>query len=83
MDATPVEPDPASLEVIGHDENTRKRILPEQPGGAAPLDQHPPTTPGTPDPTRAFEAIAAIEILQTQLLYVSSPRPEQDSLWGR
>ena len=72
-------PGPAQIEVIGHDANTyhkpleREGTKPENvaPVSAAiPFPLNTPVKPGTPDTKKAYEALAAIETLHTQLVYV-------------
>ena len=70
-------PGPAQIEVIGHDANTYHRPL-EREGtkpesvapvsAAIPFPLNTPVKPGTPDTKKAYEALAAIETLHTQLV---------------
>ena len=67
------EPEKEQIEVIGYDSNTRKKVLDQNPDDAPP---HEGTTvakregPATPDTKKAYEALAALESLQMQLMWV-------------
>ena len=66
------------LEVIGADRSTRMTNLsdpqPTAPTEGAPSVAPPPadrpSSASTPDTKKAYEALAAVESLQTQLMYV-------------
>ena len=66
-----MEPPEAQIEYIGHDANTYRQPLQQDvtPGAhGVPLPFEGPVKPGTPDTKRAYQALAAIETLQTQLM---------------
>ncbi len=63
---------PAQIEFIGHDSNTHAQPLaePEVRTDAAglPLPFEAPVKAGTPDTKSAYQALAAVESLQQQLM---------------
>ena len=64
-------PQDAKIEYIGYDANTHQQPLQQEtrPGAhGVPLPFEGPVKPGTPDTKKAYQALAAIETLQSQLL---------------
>ena len=63
----------AQIEYIGYDANTHQQPLIQDtiPGAhGMPLPFDGPVKPGTPDTKKAYQALAAIETLQLQLVWV-------------
>lgn len=68
------------MEVIGHDDNTHKQTLehttdaPPTQSTAAVLQR----IPGAPDPQKSFEALSAVDSLQTQLIATEQRAQESE-----
>lgn len=64
-----VVPQEEKLEIIGGDDNTHFQKLDDKPHHRVSTDRTLPTlVPGGPDPNKAYEALAAVESLQKQLI---------------